>query len=175
MKLLRALLPLVLLSPVALAQNTWYVDDDGNAPGSGSQSDPYTSIQYAIEQSSTQEGDTLMVAPGTYTENIDFQRKALHVMGSSATDRPIIETNSTGGPPVFLVEHTYDTTTCLWHRFRHDRIASAFTLGLASMRAGGVRQMRVGRELLEGATWLADVPRGRSVLIDLELKEVDTR
>ena len=62
MKLLRALLPLVLLSPVALAQNTWYVDDDGTAPGSGSQSDPYTSIQYAIEQSSTQEGDTLMVA-----------------------------------------------------------------------------------------------------------------
>ena len=113
MKLLRALLPLVLLSPVALAQNTWYVDDDGNAPGSGSQSDPYTSIQYAIEQSSTQEGDTLMVAPGTYTENIDFQRKALHVMGSSATDRPIIETNSTGGPPVFLVEHTYDQVVVL--------------------------------------------------------------
>ena len=109
MKLLRALLPLVLLSPVALAQNTWYVDDDGTAPGSGSQIDPYTSIQYAIEQSSTQEGDTLMVAPGTYPENIDFQRKALHVMGSSATDRPIIDTY----PLPILVEHTYDQVVML--------------------------------------------------------------
>ena len=42
------LVGLVLLAPQLSAQTTWYVDINGTPPGSGTQGDPYTSIQYAI-------------------------------------------------------------------------------------------------------------------------------
>jgi len=78
---------LIIACVPAVAQNTWYVDDDGTPPGSGTLSDPYTSIQYAIEQGITQSGDTLIVLPGVYAETLYFP-KSLTVScpaGSSAT------------------------------------------------------------------------------------------
>jgi len=66
-----ALSVLVLLAPLAHAQTTWYVDASGDPPGSGTAEDPYTSIPYALEQSSTQVGDLLLVAPGVYPGNLD--------------------------------------------------------------------------------------------------------
>src|SRR5438034_1084145 len=43
----------------AFAQTTWYVALGGSPPGTGTTNDPYTSIQYAIAQSSTLPGDTI--------------------------------------------------------------------------------------------------------------------
>lgn len=54
----------------AISQTTWHVDAAGVAPGTGSASDPYTSIQYAIERPATVNGDTILVAPGDYPETI---------------------------------------------------------------------------------------------------------
>ncbi len=68
-------LALCLCAPL---QSTWYVDDDGTAPGTGTQTDPYTRIDYAVAQPSTLAGDTVLVRSGTYlNEAIDFAGKDL--------------------------------------------------------------------------------------------------
>jgi hypothetical protein len=64
-----ALFLLAAVSP-ATAQITWYVDVNATPPGLGTQAQPYTSIQYAIDQAATKQGDTLLVAPGVYEENV---------------------------------------------------------------------------------------------------------
>jgi hypothetical protein len=74
----------------AHAANTWYVDVHAVAPGDGSQASPYTSIQYAIDQPSTLNGDTLLVAPGEYVENIHTHYADLML-------------RSTGGPLVTTI------------------------------------------------------------------------
>ena len=60
----------ILLMPTASAQKTIHVPAD------------VPTIQGAIESASS--GDTILVAPGTYTENIDFRGKAITVEGASA-------------------------------------------------------------------------------------------
>ena len=49
---------LVLLAAPALAQTTWHVDASAAGPGTGSAQDPFPSIQTAIAQSATLDGDT---------------------------------------------------------------------------------------------------------------------
>ena len=74
---LAILLTAALCAGDARAQTTWYVDVNGQAPGSGSAQDPYTSIQYCLERATTVDGDTVLVLPGTYAEAIDFVGKAV--------------------------------------------------------------------------------------------------
>ena len=83
------LLPLgvasIALAAPALSQTTWYVDDDGIPPGSGTVGDPYTSIQYAIDQATTMAGDTLVVLGGTYAEDVHLAGKAIAILGEVAS------------------------------------------------------------------------------------------
>jgi hypothetical protein len=76
-----AFLLAALLALPAAAQTTWYVDVHATPPGNGSEASPYTSIQHAIAQPTTLSGDTLLVAPGTYVENVTLN-KHLHVLAS---------------------------------------------------------------------------------------------
>jgi len=48
----------------------WFVSVDGSNSNSGNASSPFATIQHAINQSTT--CDTIIVAQGTYLENIDF-------------------------------------------------------------------------------------------------------
>jgi hypothetical protein len=68
-----------LLALPAAAQTTWYVDVHATPPGNGSAASPYTSIQYAIEQPTTKSFDVLLVAPGTYVENVRIDHLGPHV------------------------------------------------------------------------------------------------
>jgi len=79
MKLLAALM---LLAPLAGAQTTWFVDVNGTPPGTGTLADPYTSIQYALDQPTTVDGDSLQVAAGTYVEHIRLGWKRVDLIGS---------------------------------------------------------------------------------------------
>ena len=73
---------IALVSQIASAQRTWHVDDDAcPGPGTGTRVDPLCSIQTAINQSSA--GDTVSVAPGTYTENIDYIGKHITVISTN--------------------------------------------------------------------------------------------
>ena len=71
---------LVSLVPAAAAQTTWYVDANGAAPGSGTQLDPYTTIQAAID-AAAQYTDTILVSPGLYAENV-FDDKGVDLQGA---------------------------------------------------------------------------------------------
>ena len=78
---LASLLAVLALASPSLAQNTWYVDARVPGPGTGTQTDPFASIQFGIDQPTTLGGDTLLVAFGNYVEAIDFAGKAITVEG----------------------------------------------------------------------------------------------
>ncbi|MEZ6020890.1 MAG: hypothetical protein R3F17_12530 [Planctomycetota bacterium] len=63
--------------------------DASAALGLGTQSQPYARIDYALAQTSTGNGDVLLIAPGDYIdEAIDFGGKAVLVQstGGAAAD-----------------------------------------------------------------------------------------
>jgi hypothetical protein len=63
----RILVPVGLTAAsLASAQSTWRGDDGATPPGNGTLASPYASIQYAIDQPTTIDGDLVLVAPGTY-------------------------------------------------------------------------------------------------------------
>jgi hypothetical protein len=72
---LTSLLACTALSGVGLAQaTTWYVDASAAPPGNGTPASPYASIQYALDQPTTVDGDELLVAPGLYSERVDVDK-----------------------------------------------------------------------------------------------------
>lgn len=79
------------LVPLASAQTTWYVDVNGTPPGSGTQGDPYTSIQFAITQPTTIDLDEIRVLPGTYFESIDYSGKSLRIASTDGAETTILD------------------------------------------------------------------------------------
>lgn len=72
------------------AQTTIFVDQSNlNCPGSGSQSDPFCLIQDGIDAAS--DGDTVLVRPGTYLENIDLLGMGINVRSSAGAELTIID------------------------------------------------------------------------------------
>lgn len=82
-------LALAVLSAASSAQTTWYVDVNAAPPGLGTQLAPYSSIQYAISRPTTGSGDTVLVLPGTYNENVNLLGKgiALRSLAGAALTR----------------------------------------------------------------------------------------
>ena len=87
---------LLALSAGASAQTTWYVDDDGTPPGTGTQNDPYTRIQFAIDQAATHDGDTIEVLPGTYVECVIYRSKDLRIQSSGGAAVTFIDAQGKG-------------------------------------------------------------------------------
>ena len=86
------------------AQTTWHVDVAScPGPGSGTEADPFCKIQIAVD--AAQDGDTLLVAPGTYTENITVHAKILTISSTTDARLTIIDAGSPepGGSPVGLL------------------------------------------------------------------------
>ncbi|MBL7066980.1 MAG: VCBS repeat-containing protein [Candidatus Marinimicrobia bacterium] len=84
----------------------------------------YTTIQSAILFAT--DGDTVLVADGTYTEwDIDFLGKAIVVISENGKDVTIIDCQSNGGG--FIFSHSEDSTSVL----------SGFTITRGSTNEGG--------------------------------------
>ena len=67
----------LLLAGPAQAATTWWVDISAAPGGNGTQSAPLRSIQAAIDRS--HDGDTILVAPGTYHERLDYVLRSIRV------------------------------------------------------------------------------------------------
>lgn len=76
---------------MSTAQTTWHVDAAAVPPGNGSVATPFANLQFALAQSTTVAGDTLLVEPGTYVGVFDF-------LGKNVTVR------STQGPLVTILD-----------------------------------------------------------------------
>ncbi len=80
----------VTVSVAAAQADVLFVDDDNcPGPGSGSERDPYCSIQTAIDNAV--DTDEIVVAPGTYFESINFLGKAITLRSSEGADVTIID------------------------------------------------------------------------------------
>ncbi len=84
------------LSAPSVAQTTWYVDVTATPPGNGTLGSPYASIQHAIAQPTTVNGDTVLVLPGTYVENLDFLGKAVTVQSQQGAGATVVDGNQAG-------------------------------------------------------------------------------
>jgi hypothetical protein len=89
------LFALAAVAAPAAAQTTWYVDVNGTPPGNGSQSSPYTSIQYALDRATTVHGDTLLVAPGSYVDNLSIAKR-VRILGTQGADYTVLLAASPG-------------------------------------------------------------------------------
>ncbi len=112
-----------LTSATAYAQKTWHVDDDA-CPGSrsGTEDDPFCSIQTAINAAS--EGDVIIVLPNTsnedghYFEHIKFLGKAITVHSLDPDDLDIVAATVVNGweedlSAVSLVSGESDHVVCI--------------------------------------------------------------
>lgn len=82
-RLIMVLAAVLIFSAIGSAQTTWYVPDD------------FSKIQDAISNASVIDGDTIIVRPGTYVENIDFLGKAIALKSKHGPEITIID----GGNP----------------------------------------------------------------------------
>ena len=81
----------------AQAQSTWHVDlSNPNVPGTGTLADPYTSIQFAMAQATTVDGDSVAVQPGVYFENVDYLGKDVRLRSTSGPSLTIIDAGGSG-------------------------------------------------------------------------------
>ncbi|MDP7453723.1 MAG: right-handed parallel beta-helix repeat-containing protein, partial [Arenicellales bacterium] len=85
-----------------------YVATTGSNSNSGVLTDPFLTIQYAIDQA--QDDDFIHVAAGTYVENIDYNGKNISIIGADR-ETTIIDGNQSGSVVTF--ENGEDTTAVL--------------------------------------------------------------
>ena len=98
--LLSLLVCILLATGAARAQTTYYVDDDTcPASGSGTQEDPYCSIQTAIAEASPG-GGTAVVSPGVYRETIDFMHVPITVKSTHGPEFTTIDATGLGNTAV---------------------------------------------------------------------------
>ncbi|MEQ8763629.1 MAG: right-handed parallel beta-helix repeat-containing protein [Planctomycetota bacterium] len=84
-----------------------FVDaSNASCPGSGTELDPYCTIQMAIDNSCS--GDTITVGPGTYVENLDLKGRDLILRSTAGAHETIL--NGSGIGPVIRFEYGADTT-----------------------------------------------------------------
>jgi hypothetical protein len=77
------------------ARTTWFVDDDNcPGPGTGSEADPFCSIQDAIDAAA--DSDEIVVAAGTYLETINLLGKAIHLRGPQRPEAATIDAQQAG-------------------------------------------------------------------------------
>lgn len=77
----------------------WYVDASNPPPGTGSLSDPFYSITYALDHPSVESGHTVVVAPGIYrSEIVDFGGKDVALRSAHGPSVTVIEAPLSADP-----------------------------------------------------------------------------
>lgn len=89
---------LILFADPSIA-GTLYVDDDSPCPGAGILANPFCKIQFGIY--AAVDGDLVLVAAGTYMENIDFLGKAIMVKSLAGAEETVIDGRKAGSVVTF--------------------------------------------------------------------------
>ncbi len=95
----------------AAAQSTWRVDAAAAPGGNGSPGAPFNALQVAIDAPTTVHGDLLLVAPGTYVENIQMRGKRITLRAEGG---PTLTTVRAAGPGTVVL---LDATGCFFEGF----------------------------------------------------------
>jgi len=120
MKFLAVLFLLILLPAVGISQTVWYVDaSNTGGPWNGSQLLPFQKIQDGIDAAS--DHDIVLVAPGTYFENIIYDKKAVWVRSEQGPVDTCINGSQAADPDKASV-------VTFRHGEGHDSIIDGFTL-----------------------------------------------
>lgn len=89
MKTLAGVLSVILCGAGAAAAATWYVDDSAATPGDGkTPATAFKTIQNGIDAALN--GDTVIVAEGTYRENVNFKGKNIVLQSTDPLDPAIV-------------------------------------------------------------------------------------
>lgn len=80
---------------VAFSQTIWIVDQGGAGD--------FLAVQECFDDPRVQDGDTCMVIPGIYTENVNFNGKTVALVGADGADVTVIDGNASG--PVVTIEN----------------------------------------------------------------------
>ncbi len=67
----------------------WYVDVSNTGYGNGSSENPFDTIGEAVIAAT--DGNTVIVSPGTYLENVDFGQKTITIRSTDPNDRWVVE------------------------------------------------------------------------------------
>jgi len=91
----------ITLSIPKCAGSTCNVSTNGsNGTGNGSKAKPFATIQHGIN--TAKEGYTVLVHPGTYVENINFNGKNITVKSTDGAEKTIIDGNQNGSVVKFV-------------------------------------------------------------------------
>ena len=74
-----------------------------------------------------------------------------------------------------LVAHTFERENCYWFRYEPGKVSDGLYQGLRTMRAGGMRQLRMSGALAADPTWSVTVPGEVEVLLEVLLVEAKER
>ncbi|MDP2896180.1 MAG: choice-of-anchor Q domain-containing protein [bacterium] len=100
-----------------LGPGIWYVRGTVASSGDGSSQKPFKTVKEGINASL--DGDTVIVSPGTYFENIHFRGKNIRLTSSDPLDRyvvaaTVLDGNKTGSVVTFLGT---ENATCVFEGF----------------------------------------------------------
>ncbi|MBC8400114.1 MAG: PQQ-binding-like beta-propeller repeat protein, partial [Candidatus Marinimicrobia bacterium] len=87
------------VSIIPYAGPIWYVSQNGNDSNTGYSTSAFATIQRAINKSST--GDTIIICPGVYYENIEIINKTLVIKSLSLPDSVIIDGGQNASGVIF--------------------------------------------------------------------------
>jgi hypothetical protein len=135
---------LSLLGTACLAQTTIHV-----GPGQ-----TYTTIQSGIDAANS--GDTVLVAPGTYTENIDFKGKSITVTSSGGASVTTIDGGS-NGPAVSIKSGETAAATISGFTIQHGGqfgwISTIYTYGIGNIYVLNSAPTIVNNTITLGNCW----------------------
>ncbi|MBH49432.1 MAG: hypothetical protein CMG69_01600, partial [Candidatus Marinimicrobia bacterium] len=131
----------------------WYVSNNGNNNNIGYITEPFLTIQYAVDYAEPE--DTVMVLPGNYAENIVVNEKSLVISGLGNPDSIIID-GGQAGSVVTVIGHFDDDIEVAVENMTITNGAGENGAGVYVEEAGSEVTLNLNQLILSGNTATAN-------------------